>query len=526
MKIAMSFGVVLVLTIAVIVGWQVYLNFNGKAQQLYIGNICTMDDNNPYAEAVTVVNGKIQFVGSADEASKYCDDNTQVFDYSGHYIYPGFLESHAHTMFAGYRSIGQANLSQIVPADPEKYKSVIKEFIDKHPEKEIYIANGWTEDQNPAINSALLDSICPDKPLLLNTGSGHSVLLNKKAMERFEVNADFVNKWGKDLVRVDASGNPTGYVCENPAIKILSSIEVSVKDAKDYVLNFQDFAFSNGFTGVSDAGTELMSKNAVAAQDELQFENKLKLRTYAYLMVADNVDDPVARIDQIANYAQDHNGEYFNVIGAKVFLDGVLEAHTSWLTSDYLDQAGYHGLERFNDKDKMIQLIAEAGKRNLAVHAHSEGDGATKFFLDCIEEAQKISGNDDQRNAIAHLHFVRQEDIQRFADTNSIAVVPPLWCPKNPVAYDTECKFVGAEKVGQSYPIKSFYDAEVATTFHTDYPVSPSFSGPMSVYMAVKRCLPAGIVEGIGGPDSVSNANEAITRLQALAGLTKNVAYM
>ena len=74
-------------------------------------------------------------------------------------------------------------------------------------------------------------------------------------------------------------------------------------------------------------------------------------------------DDPTARIDQIADYAQMHNGEYFNVVGAKVFLDGVLEAHTSWLTSDYLDKPGYHGLERFNDKDKMIELIAEAGKQ-------------------------------------------------------------------------------------------------------------------------------------------------------------------
>lgn len=292
------------------------------------------------------------------------------------------------------------------------------------------------------------------------------------------------------------------------------------------MLNFQEFAFSNGYTAVCDAGTELISKNAATAQEELQKENKLKMRTYAYLMVADNIDNPKERIEQIADYAKKHNGEYYSVIGAKVFLDGVMEARTSWLTKDYHDQAGYHGLERFNDKDKMTELIAEAAKHNLAVHAHSEGDGATKFFLDCIEDAQKISENKDQRNAIAHLHFVRQDDIQRFANTNTIAVVPPLWSPKNPVAYDTECSYVGAEMVDQSYPIKSFYDVGAAAAFHTDYPVSPSFNAPMSVYTAVTRCIPGGIVEGIGGPDSVSNAKEVISREQALAGLTTNVAYM
>ena len=170
------------------------LQYFGKAQQLYLGNICTMNESQPFAEAVTVVDGKIQYVGSRDEAMHYCDENTQVFDYSNQYIYPGFLEAHAHTMFAGYRAIGQANVSQIIPADPEKYRTVIKEFIDKHPEKEIYLATGWTEDQNPAINSAYLDSICPDKPLILNTGAGHSVLLNKKAMEYVGVDADYVKK--------------------------------------------------------------------------------------------------------------------------------------------------------------------------------------------------------------------------------------------------------------------------------------------------------------------------------------------
>ena len=317
-----------------------------------------------------------------------------------------------------------------------------------------------------------------------------------------------------------------GLVCENPAISIVSSIPITVEDAKDYILDFQNFAFENGYTSVCDAGTELMSPNALEAHTQLQEEGKLKLRTYAYLMVKDNVDDPAARIEEIAKYSEEHSGEYFNVVGAKVFLDGVLEAHTSWLVDDYLDQPGYHGLERFNDKEKMIELIAEAAKHNLAVHAHSEGDGATRFFLDCIAEAQKISDNKDQRNVAAHLHFVQPEEVQKFADTNTIAAVPPLWAPKISTTYKTESSYIGDEKYQTSYPIKSFVDAGVVTAFHTDYPVSPSFNAPVSIYTAVKRCVPEGIVEGIGGPSTENNIGEAITREQALLALTKNVAYM
>ena len=47
----------------------------------------------------------------------------------------------------------------------------------------------------------------------------------------------------------------------------------------------------------------------------------------------------------------------------------------------------------------------------MAVHVHSEGGGATHFMLGCIEDAEKITGNKDQRNVLAHLHFVTDEDV-------------------------------------------------------------------------------------------------------------------
>lgn len=497
-----------------------------KAEKIIFGNFITLDEIKPFAKAMTIVDGKIQYIGSVKNAKALCDENTKVMDYGDNYIYPGFLEAHAHPLFAGQRAIGQANLNTVFPANPNKYREIIKEFIKNNPTNEIYVASGWAEDDNPDINSAFLDEICPDKPLLLNTVGGHSMLLNTKAKEHFGINDESVKKWGKDLIRVDEDGQPTGYICEGPCVELLGSIGVNIEEAKRYLLHWQDFAIKNGFTGTSDAGVELISSNAHVAFAELEKENKLKLRTYAYLMVKDNVENPKEKIQEITKQAKDNSGEYYKVIGAKVFLDGVTEAHTSWLVEDFIDQPGYHGNERFNDKAKMVELIAEAAKNNLAVHAHSEGDGATRFFLDCIEEAQKITGVTDQRNAIAHLHFVTTEDIQRMADTNTVAVVPPLWVAKIPGIYEIECSYVGKQKCDQSYPIKSFFDAGANTVFHTDYPVSPSFNAPLSVYMAVKRFPPFNDALGMGGEETKRGEEEAITRKQSLLAMTINVARM
>ena len=190
-----------------------------------------------------------------------------------------------------------------------------------------------------------------------------------------------------------------------------------------------------------------------------------------------------------------YSNEYYNIIGLKVLLDGVTEAHTAWQLKDYLDQPGYHGVERFNDHDKMVELIAEADKEGLSVHAHSVGNGATHFMLDCIEDAEKITGDKDQR-------------------------VPPLWSGKVAGNYEQEVSSVGQELADSAYPIKSFFDVGANVVFHSDYPVSPMMDVKLSIYTAEKRGYPQFIMPG----DTRRNTKEAITREQSLRAMTINVA--
>ena len=499
----------------------------GKAEKLYLGNFTTMEDIKPFAKALTVVGDRIQYVGSVETAKSLCDENTEVFDFGDKFIYPGFLDSHTHGLFAGYRAVGQANVSAVNPSNADKYREIIKAFVEEHPEKEVYLCAGWLEDGHSNITREFLDDICSDKPLMLNSAGGHSLLLNTAALKYYGVTAEYAKEMGTDLVRVDENGEPTGYLCETPAVKIATSIQISLAEAKEFLLNWQDFAFSNGFTGASDAGVEIVTPNALPAYVELEKEGKLKFYTYGYLMVADNTDDPKGCAKKAAETAEKYNSQHFTVVGSKVFLDGVLEAHTAWLTKEYDDQPGYTGNQRFNDTKKMTELIAEDAKYGLAVHAHSDGDGATKFMLDCIEEAQKQTGNMDQRNALAHLQFVRPEDIKRMADTNSVAIVPPLWTPGLPGVYEGEIANVGKERAASQYPIKSFFDAGADVVFHSDFPISPLINAPTSVFCAAVRGLPdfaaadGSLVEG-----SVRGEKERIDRYKSLLSMTKNVAYM
>ena len=490
-------------------------------QTVILGNIITMDERKPFAKAALVKDGVFAYVGGAEEAKALAGADAEVLDYGGNFIYPGFLESHSHGHLAGLRFIGQADLKQVGLTDYAKYREIIKEFIAKNPQREYYMAAGWMENEE-YVTKAYLDEICSDKPLIMHSSGGHSMLLNTKALEVAGIDAAYAKKYGYDQVHVDKSGEPDGYICEAPVFELVPQLPTTLEEAKSYLLAWQDFALKSGFTAVCDAGVEIVHSITPKAYRELEKEGKLKLRTYAYMYVLDNIASPKAEIARIAAERAELSGEYFHIVGAKAFLDGVTEAHTGWQNQDYLDQPGYHGLERFNDHDKMVELITEADREGMSVHVHSEGGGATHFMLGCIEDAEKITGNLDQRNVLAHLHFVTDEDIRRMAQTRSIPAVPPLWTTQAPGNYEQEVGFVGKELADQSYPIKSFFDAGANVVFHSDYPVSPITSIPYSIYTAEKRCYPK---EALGGKDKPRNVGEAVTREQSLRAMTINVAY-
>ena len=95
-----------------------------KAETIILGNVITMDEFKPYAEAIAVADEKIIYVGSRDAAMKLKDDKTRVLDYGKNTVYPGFLEAHCHPGLAGNNMFGRANLTE--GKTPEDYLKILK----------------------------------------------------------------------------------------------------------------------------------------------------------------------------------------------------------------------------------------------------------------------------------------------------------------------------------------------------------------------------------------------------------------
>ena len=73
----------------------------------YGGNIITMDENNPSAEALAVKGDNIQAVGKFDEVFTSVGPTTEVIYLNHQTLLPGFIEPHQHaTMMVMKRAVG------------------------------------------------------------------------------------------------------------------------------------------------------------------------------------------------------------------------------------------------------------------------------------------------------------------------------------------------------------------------------------------------------------------------------------
>lgn len=503
----------------------VFLVFNlSKADTVYYGNIVTMDDSNPNAEAVAVKGGKITYVGNAEGSKGDIGSFTKIQNYGENSIYPGFLNGHAHIGLLATLSAGGSLLDSKSKLKPNM--ETMKQFITDNPGKEVYKGFGWWEfaDDLDKPNSEVIDKYCPaDAPIVLINGGGHSAILNQKAIEYFDIK-NKINVYGTDGIQVDAQGNPTGLLVETPRFDISEMIPVSKDELKEYFAAVQDVYINQGYTTIMEAGiVETDKLPMLSAYQELVAEGKLKIRIRAYVQISETEDNKLEKVDQIAKWSKEINDDYFKVVGVKIFLDGVPEALTSWTSQPYftLEKGeNYTGYKRWteNTKQELIDIIKKSNENGLMVHFHSMGEGATSYALDCFEAAGQGKTDVNYRNGLCHLSMINDKDWQRFVDNKVIAFVAPQWSTYKKGAMENEIKVYGEEGSKQMYKIKSFLDKGITTTFHSD---GYNASIPEMIYMAATRFDP----KAQWTEDTYRGLEERINHVESLKCMTTTTAY-
>ena len=162
-------------------------NQKEKADLLvYNATIYTVDSSFSTAEAMAIKDGKILATGKTAELEKAYDYKEKL-DAEGKFIYPGFIDAHAH--FVGYgMSLQTVNL--VGTKSWEECIERVKAFAADNKEGWItgrgWDQNDWELKEFP--NNEVLDTLFPDRPVLLTRIDGHAAIANAKALELAGIN--------------------------------------------------------------------------------------------------------------------------------------------------------------------------------------------------------------------------------------------------------------------------------------------------------------------------------------------------
>lgn len=351
---------------------------------IYNAKVYTVDDKMPWAEAIAIKGEKIAVVGSNEEVMEYPLDNPKKIDAKGRLILPGFIDAHCHPTAYTYK----ANTADLFNCTTiEEYQTALKAYYDKYPELSVIKGAGWfySDFAEGSPHKKHLDQIISDKPVMLYSGDFHSLWINSKALELADINKHTQNPFGGEFAK-DDQGEPTGYINEFPAVRIIESriSGFSPQEYKKGLLAFFSQANKAGITAVHDAG--ILDDYGHLGYKALK-EDEFSIDIFCdYTVKSDSAGDPQEIIGGIKTYKELENS-HFSSNTIKMFMDGVPEANTAVIEEDYLNEPGNRGEPQWKDLDYFNRICSAADRNGYQIHVHAIGDRAVRYTVDGLAYA-------------------------------------------------------------------------------------------------------------------------------------------
>jgi predicted amidohydrolase YtcJ len=448
----------------------------------------------PAGSCVRIRDGRIAEVGPAA-----CTGAAEPVDLAGGTLLPGFIDAHAHPVFAGYQ-LRRCDLHAAERA--ADYIDIIAAYARDHPNEEWIIGGGWAMTAFPGgiPTRYQLDEVVADRPVFLPNRDGHGAWVNSKALKLAGIDARTPDPPDGRIER-DADGEPVGMLQEGAAFLVSRLLPPAT--GEDYYLGLlaaQKYLLALGVTGWQDAIIGRNPDEADPAAAYLHAAQEGTLRANVVGALWWDRHQGLEQLPELLHRRSTGQAGGFRATSVKMMLDGVAENQTAAMLEPYLDgdgcQSSQDGLD-FIDPAELPSFVTALDREGFQVHFHSLGDRAVRHALDALEAARRHNGEPRARHHLAHLQVVHPRDIPRFAALEATANIQPLWATHEPQMDDLTIPFLGERRAGWQYPFRSLLEAGAALCAGSDWPVS-SPDPLWGVHVAVNRSLPA-TARGTGG---------------------------
>lgn len=483
------------------------------------GDIITINDSQPTAEAIAIKDGKIVSVGTKVDVFKHKSTTTEMIDLDGKTLLPGFIDAHGHVFNAGLQALAANLLSRPDGNvnDIAALQQSLRDWAEKYPNR--IAKTGWIigfgyddaqmkEQRHPTRED--LDAVSKTIPVLAIHQSGHLAGINSKGLEVAGITASSKDPAGGVYRRREGGSEPNGVLEEMAFFKLVFTVlgTLGTDDNKTLLKAGLESYTRFGFTTAQEgrATVEAIETEAAAAQD-----GSLIMDVVAYADIqgaAESIKPPL------------HSKVYtnhFRIGGAKLNLDGSPQGKTAWLTKPYQvppegQNPDYKGYPAVTDNEA-IALVEKAFENNWQLLAHCNGDAAADQFIMAIRKATEKYGKADRRPVMIHAQTVREDQLDAMKE---LGIIPSFFGMHTYYWGDWHRDSVlGPERTASISPAASALKRDMIYTQHHDAPVALP-SSIMILASQVNRTTRSGKVIG---------PEQRVSVMEALKSITINAAY-
>ncbi len=443
------------------------------ATDIYInGDIITVNDEQPQAEAVAVRGGKILAVGTKADVTAVAGAAATVKNLNGKTLIPGLIDAHGHITYAA-QTVVDVNLSSPPVGEAQSIADVVKLLAARKQEQpDAPWIFGWGYDdslleERRHVTRDDLDKVAADIPIAIRHVSGHFMVCNSKCLELAGITAQTEDPKGGVIRRKANSKEPNG-VLEESALMLLASVipHPDASESLQLLQPTQEYYASYGITTLQDGA---VSPKEVKLLTEAANEGQLYLDVVAYMYQ----QLPGVAGDEFTA-SQDYDG-HFRIAGIKLVLDGSPQGKTAWLTKPYFEppkgqSKDYRGYPILDDAE-VEEYIKNAYRKGMQVQAHANGDAAADQLIKSVAAVNAELKLKNQRTVMIHAQTAREDQIEQM---QAEGIIPSYFVSHTFFWGDWHRDSVfGPERAARISPLKSTLDRGMRFTTHNDTPIVP-----------------------------------------------------
>lgn len=446
---------------------------------LVIVNAKIFEPTNAGLDALAIKADRILAVGLRADVQPLIGPKTMLLDAKGGTVTPGFNDAHVHFLS------GSLSLNQIDLADVDSLAAIetkIKSFADAHPGQAWITGRGWVYGTFPGglPHKSQLDRVLPDRPAMMRCYDGHTLWVNSKALQAANITKETPDPTNGIIVRDPVTNEPTGVLKENAQTLVEKVMPEPARSEKLAALRSGiEVAHRYGVTSVQEAGSELAELELF---DNLRSTDQLPLRfTFA---LAGRPQMTEADADLLTSLKR--RFPLLRITSVKLYIDGVIEAHTAALLSPYANRPSLGQPE--TSAEDLNRIVAMLDRRGWQIMIHAIGDGGIRLALDAFEHASQVNPPTDppRRHRLEHIESISSQDIARFGRLGVIASMQPYHANPNGNIFNVWAANLGSERASRAWVWKSIQDAGGRLAFGSDWPVV-SIDPRLGMHVALTR---------------------------------------